>query len=254
MTIAAPARELQTSRALVERIVGRQLRPAEEAIDVLRLDQALDTAKDDLEDAIRAEMVRGAKAWANGDTPSVYLDVTQEMLNILAQLSDLGAAEGVLELERLGYTGIRAPGGGRRYITEPTPPRRDLRSFLHRNMLQIAVRIEDDHLHTDLAGVSEHAVALALLTTPGARDLASRVVSTAMIDGLGQTWEQNEDLISEWEYVSILDQGTCDECAPLDGTRYATIAELFVVLPDFGPNPLCLGGGRCRCRAIPAPV
>lgn len=247
-------RDLAAERPLVEALVGRVLRRAEQAIDVLRLDDALNQAKDDLEAAIRAEMIRGAKAWADGHTPAVYLNVTQEMLDILDELSDIGAAEGVLELERLGYVGLRSPGGGRRYITEETPPGRDLRSFLHRNVLAIAARIQDEHLHTDLAGVSEQAVANALLSTPGARDLASRVVSTALIDGLGQTWDENEDLVGGWEYTAILDSGTCDVCAPLDGTQYATLEELFLVLPDFGPNPECLGGGRCRCRAVPLPA
>jgi hypothetical protein len=48
-----------------------------------------------------------------------------------------------------------------------------------------------------------------------------------------------------------LDGGTCDICAPMDGTEYHSLDELYTVLPDFGPNPNCLGGGRCRCRAIP---
>jgi len=68
-----------------------------------------------------------------------------------------------------------------------------------------------------------------------------------MIDGMGQTWEANQDLVRGWEYTAILDGGTCDACAPLDGTQYATLEELFLVLPDFGPNPECFGGGRCRC-------
>jgi hypothetical protein len=34
---------------------------------------------------------------------------------------------------------------------------------------------------------------------------------------------------------------------------YDTLDALFEVLPDFGPNPDCLGGDRCRCRAVPMP-
>jgi hypothetical protein len=32
---------------------------------------------------------------------------------------------------------------------------------------------------------------------------------------------------------------------------FLTLDEAYVVLPNFGPNPLCFGDGRCRCRLVP---
>ena len=95
----------------------------------------------------------------------------------------------------------------------------------------------------------------AVRATPGGRDIASRVVSRALMRGFQDRWENlGADVVAGWEYTAVLDGGTCDECEPLDGEVYATVDELYVVLPGFGPNPLCLGGGRCRCRAVPVPA
>lgn len=250
MALAAPARDLSAAIPLVEAIIGRPLRLAEQAIDVIRLDQALEQAKDELEAEIRAEMLRATAAWKSGAAVRPAVRVTPEMLAILERLREIGRQEAELELERLGYVGIRR----RDYAAEPAPTGRDVDGYVARNLGGITTRIEDELVTVDLGGASHAAIAQALLRVPGARDLASRVISTAMIDGLAETWDRNADLVACWEYTAVLDAGTCHRCAPLDGKRYQSLEELYRDLPNFGPNPHCLGGGRCRCRAVPCPT
>lgn len=247
--MALATRSLELDWPLVEELIGRPLRRAEQAIDVVRLDQALEQAKDDLEAAIRDEMLAATAAWKGGGAIRPALRVTQEMLDVLDRLREIGREEAELELERAGYVGIRR----RSYIDE-APAGRDVEGYLRQNLGSVTTRIEDELVTTELAGASQAAIAQALLKVPGARDIASRVISTALIDGLSETWDRNADLVACWEYTAVLDSGTCHRCAPLDGKRYSSLELLFRDLPNFGPNPLCLGGGRCRCRAVPCPT
>lgn len=47
----------------------------------------------------------------------------------------------------------------------------------------------------------------------------------------------------EWvEYSALLDGSVCESCEPEDGKRAKSEDEL-----EPAPNPLCLGGDRCRC-------
>lgn len=252
--IAAPARELGAAAVeLAEAMVGRTLRKAEQAIDVLRLDQALNGAKDELEAAIFAEMIAATASWVAGVATSPALRVTPDMLLPLDRLVQIGRDEGLLELERLGYEGVQGPARLFAHAT-PAPEGRDLEGYLRTNLARIERHIEDELVTADLGAASQSAIAQALLAVPGGRDIASRVISTALIDGLGMTFEANEHLIRCWEYTAVLDAGTCPRCAPLDGKRYDSLQALFVDLPNFGPNPHCRGGGRCRCRAVPCKV
>lgn len=251
-------RDLEPARELVERTIGRPLRQAEQAIDVLRLDGELNRAKDDLEAAIRAEMLRAARAWVDGYAATVAVNVTEAMLEPLHRLVDLGREESLLELERLGYLPRVPLDLAARYFAsaEPSPGRdRDLRAYLTRNLARLRVEIEDRLVTVDVGATARSIVETAILDAigriGGARDIASRIISTALVDGMAQTWDANADLVSGWEYTAVLDSATCDECEPLDGTTYPTWEEIQVVLPDGGPNPACLGEGRCRCRAVP---
>lgn len=236
------------SLARARQVVARELTDAETAIDVVRLDRALRDAKNEVDAAIHDETVRAVELWiSQGGSPR--LRVTREMLAPLEQLHDLGREEARLELERLGY---QLP--ARALIEERPGGPDDLAGYLGRNLGAIEVRIEDELVRADLAGLSRGALAQALLEIPGGRDIASRIVSTALIGGLAGTFTDHADLVPAWQYTAILDGGTCDQCRPLDGTTYQTLDELFRVLPNFGPNPRCLGGGRCRCRAVPVPA
>lgn len=233
--------------SVVELAIGRPLRRAEEAIDVALLDQALREAKDAVDEAIEEEKLRAVLAWVAGHP--LKLHVTDGMLEPLDELTKLGREEARRELDRLGYTLPRAFAA-----IEEFPDDRDPFGYLARNLIGVQIRIEQTFTTADLSLMATDAVARALLNVPGGRDIASRIVSTALLNGMAETWEEAQDLVGGWEYTAVLDGGVCDRCRPLDGTRYASWDEIQEVLPNGGPNPRCLGGGRCRCRAVPLPA
>lgn len=249
---------LEGTHALVEHTIGRRLRQSEKAIDVLLLHGALTRAKDELDAAISDEMLRATRAWARAGrpTPHPQLALTEAIRRPLEELRRLGAEEALNELERAGYPIFDEASG--RLLAAPDPlPGGGFASLLNtvrRGLLGIGIRIGDDLVSADLSSAASATIAQALLDVPGSRDLASRVVSTALYSGLGQTFEKADDLVGGWEYSSVLDAATCDQCAPLDGTTYTSWEAIQVVLPQGGPNPACLGGGRCRCRAVPLPA
>lgn len=256
MTVAEAHRpatrdELAVSRAFVEQIVGRELRPAEQAIDVVKLDRALNDAKDEVERAIKTEQ-RKAVRRAIALTRPVRLRVTREMLRPLERLYQLGREEAAAELGRLGHRPTVPP--LRHYEDAAFRwPRLGqlLEGIIHDGLTRISIRIDHELVHADLTDASTDAIARALMKVPGGRDLASRVISTALYSGMGAVFEENEGVVAGWEYTAILDGNQCERCQPFDGRRYATWAEATIDLPNGGPNPLCLGGGRCRCRLVP---
>lgn len=249
--------ELDRAVLLVERTVGRQLRQAERAIDVLLLHGALERAKDEVDQAIRAELVRATRAWVRSPNPSPQgpaLEPARAILRPLEELHRLGQEEAENELDRLGYTVPSPP----RFLAanDPVPGAGfdALTQTVRRGLLAIGLRVATDVVAADLSHVATTAIAQALLNVPGGRDLASRVVSTALYSGMAVTFEEAAPIVSGWEYTAVLDGGTCERCAPLDGTRYPSWDAIQDVLPNGGPNPVCLGGGRCRCRAVPEPA
>lgn len=236
------------------RVVGRPLRQAEQAIDIVGLDRALNQAKDELEQAIDAEVRRAARRWQLTRVLP-RLRRTAAMVAPLKRLHELGVTEAALELERLGYQDVRRGSAARAYAAPDPLPGGGFESLLNtldRALVGLRVRVDEELVTADLADASSGALARALVKI-GGRDIASRVVSTALYSGMALTFEENEDLIPCWEYSSVLDGATCPVCAPLDGTEYRSLEALFQVLPNFGPNPRCHGGGRCRCRAVPCP-
>ena len=243
---------LERTYALVERAVGRKLRAAEKAIDVLLLQGALERAKNELDAAIGVELVRAVKAWAAtpGSALRPRLEITPAIWRPLEELHELGRSEALNELERAGYRARRMA------APDPMPGGdfEDLEGTMRLGLDRIALRVADDFVAADLSGASTNAIAQAMLAVPGARDLASRVVSTALYSGMALTFEEAGDLVAGFEYSSVLDHGTCDQCAPLDGTTYPSWDAIQGVLPGGGPNPECRGGGRCRCRAVPLPA
>ncbi|HLE98977.1 MAG TPA: hypothetical protein VI540_03695 [Gaiellaceae bacterium] len=253
--MAAPA--LEQTFALVESAVGRRLRQSERAIDVLLLHGALERAKNELDAAISEEMLRATRSWIRSAQPTPYpqLELTKEILAPLEELHALGLEEAMNELERAGYGFDEQT---ERFLAAPDPLPgggfESLQNTVRRGLLGIGIRISDDLVAVDLSAASSAMIGQALLNVPGARDLASRVVSTALYSGMGATFEENEDLVDGFEYSAVLDAATCSECWPLDGTTYPSWAAIQEVLPGGGPNPACLGGGRCRCRAVPAPA
>lgn len=243
-TVAADIR-----RAGVERRIGRPLRAAEQAIDVEYLDRVLNDAKDDLERAIRDEMLLATRRWLRGGSRKPVMRITPAMREPLERLHRIGRSEARAELDRAGYP-VRAHAAH-----DPNPHHPDgLKETIEtvgKGLPGVSVRIRDELVDADLSDAAAAAIARALLNVPGARDIASRVVSTALYSGMGATFEEHADLVPCWEYTAVLDAATCEECEPLDGTEYHSLDDLFEVLPNFGPNPNCDGGGRCRCRAVP---
>lgn len=54
----------------------------------------------------------------------------------------------------------------------------------------------------------------------------------------------------EWEYVAAGE--ACELGKALHGRRFGSLAELYELLPQFGPNPGCTG--VCTCTALPQPI
>ena len=248
--MSAPA--LERTYALVERAIGRRLRAAERSIDVLLLQGALERAKNELDAAIGEELVRAVKAWARtpGSALRPRLEITAAIWRPLEELHELGRSEALNELERAGYRARRLA------APDPMPGGsfEDLEGTLRLGLDRIALRVADDFVAADLSAASTNAIAQAMLNVPGGRDLASRVVSTALYSGMGITFEEHEDLVDGWTWTAILDGGTCEPCSAGDGTHYPSWLAAQADLPNGGPAVDCLGSGRCRCRLVPDPA
>jgi hypothetical protein len=252
--LTAAARDyLEATRPLVERTIGRPLRKAEHVVDVFLLTRALDTAKDLVEEAIKAEQARAIRHAIKTGHP-IRLEVTRAILQPLESLYRLGAVEAHAELQRAGYNTARALEAAQPKNQGLDPLAVNLESKL--NGFSSRLVVESDRLRVTLEtthhGAVGKALGDALLKVLGARSIAAGVVSTALFSGMGATFEENAAIVGGFEYSSVLDGGTCDVCASLDGSTYESWDAIQDVLPNGGPNPDCLGGDRCRCRAVPA--
>lgn len=245
MTTALAERFDARYYAAVEALIGRQLRAAERHVDILGLDRALNDAKDELHRAIDAEKRRAIRRAIRGNG-SIRLELTAAMLRPLERLCRIGKREAALELAAAGYT-------ARAYDeAEPAGDIFHVAHLLKRRLRGVSVRVQAEYVALDLTDLGYSAVLRALYRVPGARDAASRVVSSALTAGLSATFSDSGGNVTAWMYSSVLDGGTCAECASHDGEVFDTVQALFEVLPDFGPNPACYGGDRCRCRGVPA--
>jgi hypothetical protein len=238
--------ELGEQRARVEALVGRPLRQAEQAIDVLGLDTALGRAKDELARAIEAEKRRAIRRRMR--VGGLRIQLTPAMLAPLERLFRLGRREARAELQRLGYEIPRRALASEPHYDELAEVAALMREALYR----LQLNVERRYASVQFSEATTASMIRALYTVPGARDIASRVVSSALTAGLGATFEHNAGLVGGWEYTAVLDGHTCGECESLDGETYDTWEAIQEVLPGGGPNPSCSGGGRCRCRAVPA--
>lgn len=248
------AAHLEATRPLVEATIGRRLRLAEQKIDVLGVTRELTAAKDELDTAIKAEQKR-AVDYAIATSHTVALYVTKPMLKPLERLYLLGQTEALHELVAIGVTPRRRMEHQheRSDIPELAPFVDRLKIKLNglSVKLQIAQTAKLVQLQTTAAGTVADALATALINVQGGRAIAADLVSPTLFAGMGATFEENSDLVGQWEYSSVLDGGTCDVCAPMDGVIYDTWEDVQADLPNGGPNPSCLGGDRCRCRAVP---
>jgi hypothetical protein len=248
--------ERATRTARVEQRIGRRLTAAEQHIDVEAIDELLNKAKDRLEQAIRDEQARAAKRIARGRGGE--LRVTDDMLQVLQELRGHGRRNARLELDSMGYKVRRRD---RRFDAVDDDLEARLRAFLRSLTVKVRGVASDVATGTttsaavgaDVSTVAVNAIEKAVGKVLGARAIAADLVSPAFVSGLQDTFEQHLDLVQAWQYTAVNDPGSCEECAPHDGEVYETLEALFEVLPDFGPNPDCLGGDRCRCRAVPMP-
>jgi len=187
------------------------------------------------------------------------LEPTEKMLRILRQLRRSGRAHALAELDSMGYLArkmavpAQPPG-------EPPPPRpslvlltdTEIEATLRARLHSLTMKIERDALAADLSSMATSAIERAVVKVLGARGIAADLVSPTFGAGLGDTFEAHADLVDGWEITAILDGATCDPCAELDGSTYATTADLMEVMSGFAGVDDCDGGDRCRCRAIPS--
>lgn len=256
--------------AAAEARLGRKLTRGEQAIDLRAVDVALETGKERLRALIELEKRRVITLLVRQGIVS-GLAVTPEMLAALRALYAEGQRQARAEIRRLDvevrpviaplailtdaealalaeyvrdFDGLSVPAALRRV--------RDLLSTL---LVGISRRVQREAVTADLSTVAASAAIRALdRRVPGALDAASRLVSPALLSGVGDVFEAHADLFDAWTYTAIMDAATCDVCAELDGSSYPSWDDLMGVLPDGGPNPDCYGGSRCRCRGVPEPA
>lgn len=246
-----------------ERRLGRPLTDGERHIDIPRYDRDLREGKARLHEAIQQEVRRSIRLYMRGRA-NWRPRVTNEMLDILQDLYLAGDEHAIREMRSMG---VPVEFGLRKRVRQSAGFKALVRQ-LGELVGRIGFRITKEVpklLATLSAGELTRASALAsnplqamILAkaekrVPGSLDAAGRVVSAAIASGLGDAYFDRADRFPCWIYSAVMDNATCGPCRALDGTKYRTIAEIQVVLPNGGPNPACLGDGRCRCRWVPCP-
>jgi len=237
----------ETARAFAEERLGRPLTPGEEALDLVGLDLDLAEGKERLVAAIEAERRRALEVYLRGGAP--VLRLTSEMEAAMIALVEAGRRHGREEMERLG---VDAP--FRTYAEGDERLARVLRELLAA-LTGIRVRLTEEARGARFGTepITEELLDRLDRRIPGARDFAARISSGLFISGIGEIYESNADLFPCFHYSAVMDAATCEVCARFDGTRYESWIQGEVDLPGGGPNPACLGNGRCRCRLVPCP-
>lgn len=135
-----------------------------------------------------------------------------------------------------------------------------IRAKLEVGLSGLSQRLQAEADTIDLGDAATNAIINSLAEIPGALDIASRMVSGAMFQGIGATFDAAAPDIDAqagggggngWDYTAVMDGATCPTCEAWDGTHFDTWDEIAGPdgpLPDGGPNPDCDGDGRCRCR------
>lgn len=222
--------------------LGRPLTDAERMIDVADGVDVLEAGKARLARAIEAEKRRAIRRWI--ETGRAVVHLTPAMEDAIDALYRAGQRHAREEMKRMGVQPTLQ-------FVEFRPWRR-IRDAVSAGLARLAVRVDAEAARAVFGGTLADDVARAVdRAAPGALDLASRVVSSAYASGLSDVYSANEHLFQGWQYTAVMDNGTCPECEALDGSEFETLSEGLDVMPDFGPNPLCYGEGRCRCRLVP---
>lgn len=225
----------------------RELTAAERHVDVGGLVAALEQAKLDLHAAIIVEQRRAARQAMRGQR--ARLVVTPRMAAVLARLYQRGVQAAHQEAASMGVE-LR-----KTFEAEPAPiPDGTQKPYLRLRVLlgALSKRINDEHAaRHELYADTRPEMLRALNRVPGALDAAGRVVSKALMTGMGDVFAANADAFSGWQASAVLDGGTCGPCEENDGHVYATWTDAMDDLPDGGPYVGCLGEDRCRCRLVP---
>jgi len=87
--------------------------------------------------------------------------------------------------------------------------------------------------------------ALQDLSVPTVQADLAGAVTTAYTTGRNDQGAAMRDLVESEHYSAMLDDGTCEPCASMDGMEQEPGAGAFTT-----PNPQCEGGLRCRCVTI----
>lgn len=242
----------ETARAYAEERLGRPLTDGEKALDLVGLDVDLRDGKERLVAAIEDEKRRVEEEALRG-RPGV-LRVTPDMRAAMDALIESGRQHATREIATLTGLDPEAIRATRAHAEGESILDRLLRTIASA-LTSIRVRIagEMDAAEFRNQEITEQLLERLDRRVPGARDLASRVSSSLMFGGLGEIYEQNADLFPCFTYSAVMDSATCHVCREFDGRRYDTWVDGEVDLPNGGPNPLCLGDGRCRCRLVPCP-
>jgi len=234
--------ELELARPLVERSIGRELRHAERVVDVFKLTAALERGKADLAKAIKDEQKRMIRRAVLAGKKPIRIKMTDAMRAPLERLRRIGQKEARAELIRAGYDL-----SGRSFVANPAPGPEGWADYIRKELAVLSVRVEAKRVEVTAAGAAQAAVIDALYAIPGSLGIASKVVSTALDEGMAMTFADVADIVSGWEYSAVLDGGTCPACEGEDGNVYATWEEAESMVP----NGDCDGGGSCRCGLIP---
>ncbi len=238
--------------------LGRRLTAGERHLDLWAIDDDLVKGKEELTAAIEAEKARYIRAVLADHT--ARMEVTGAMEDALLDLEDAGRDHARREIRSMGIepeepdlsfaSARRKSGATGRFWTA--------RLRLGGMLGGVQGRVERDVVDaiTDISiGASTRSAVQSALErrVPGARAAAAELTSGAFTAGLDEIYSANRDSFPCWHYSAVMDGATCSSCRSLDGRRFETLEELYAVLPGFGPNPLCLGMGRCRCRGVPCP-
>lgn len=242
-------RETHDAYAAAELRLGRHLTVAERHIDIVALDRDLASGKENLYAAVEKEKRRAVRSHFNGGRP-VRLKVTTGMVSVLSGLYDKGTQHAKREIHAL--TGTRLT--DREFAAKQDLGKLTKKLDGHLKELGKKVAVKAETLGGASLGLDESArfvMTQQVAKMPGALNVASQMVSSAMYSGVGSVYSAEAGLFGSWQYSAVMDNATCDVCAELDGAEYASWDDIQEVLPDGGPSPLCDGEGRCRCRVVP---
>jgi hypothetical protein len=253
LSVAPPLSLEERVRVYAEARLGRPLTDAEQHIDVIGADAALEGGKRKLAEAIQVEQARFGRSILRGNTDRIR--VTYPIYRALYDLHLAGKEAARQEMRSMGLRPYDEP----RALTEEDRLRvlGQIRTGLDQDLLaqldRLQVKVSNTAVTATIGDYAFGAVARELAAVPGALDAASNLVSEAYSSGLAVTYENNQTLFAAWEYTAIMDGATCDVCRAWDGHVFKTLDAALAVMPGFGPNPSCFGRGRCRCRLVPQP-